>query len=294
MSFKQGTYQKTGENIKSKTTVFDSFILAYVSNLRIKHKVSAEQAFSLINQKINNNKNRKIQRFSYSISAAACIIFILNFYFTPFNSVQKFETLTGEILEIYLPDSSRVYLNEESKLTFNPQTWNKNRHVELLGEGFFEVIKGGNFEVETAKASVIVLGTSFKVQTECGNKKNRTICYTGSVKVIDKSHKKELTLQPGEAAGLHNNSIQHELVTLTEIPRWTKLCFNFENQSLVDVFNSIEKHFGVKINHPHLHNKFYTGAIKKNSLETVLDIICVSMGLEYKQLNNVITVNFKN
>ena len=91
------------------------------------------------------------------------------------------ETSFAESKEVLLPDSSVVILNSVSKITYNKRTWDRNRHLELVGEAFFKVKKGSKFDVKTSAGTVSVLGTQFNVKQR--KEFFEVVCYEGLVNV---------------------------------------------------------------------------------------------------------------
>lgn len=69
---------------------------------------------------------------------------------------------------IYLPDSSRVWLNVGSTLIYSEEFGEQSREVRLSGEGYFMVRSDATkpFMVQTALASATVLGTSFNLRED--------------------------------------------------------------------------------------------------------------------------------
>ena len=68
-----------------------------------------------------------------------------------------------EVKHIYLPDSSSVWLNANSSLSYSPDFGQKLREVVLEGEGYFEVTPdtGKKFIVRGKEVRAVVLGTAF-------------------------------------------------------------------------------------------------------------------------------------
>lgn len=64
---------------------------------------------------------------------------------------------------LILPDSTLVWLNAGSKISYSQGFGVKDRHLQLNGEGYFEVRKDVKlpFDVKTRKLNVTVLGTKF-------------------------------------------------------------------------------------------------------------------------------------
>ncbi|TSA29009.1 MAG: DUF4974 domain-containing protein [Bacteroidetes bacterium] len=77
---------------------------------------------------------------------------------------------TEEVVRDTLPDGTAVTLNQNSSLTFPENFEPDKRKVTLLGEAFFEVVPNpaSPFVVQTGRAGIQVLGTSFDVKAYPG------------------------------------------------------------------------------------------------------------------------------
>jgi transmembrane sensor len=77
-------------------------------------------------------------------------------------------TSGNEVATIFLPDSTKVWLNVNSKLSY-PRDYGKvSRVTKLAGEGYFMVTRNEKipFAVNMKKATVNVLGTTFNVKED--------------------------------------------------------------------------------------------------------------------------------
>lgn len=72
-----------------------------------------------------------------------------------------------EVRHVYLPDSSSVWLNANSRLSYSSNFGQKLREVALEGEGYFEVTPDATkkFIVQGKEGRAIVLGTAFDMIT---------------------------------------------------------------------------------------------------------------------------------
>ena len=90
---------------------------------------------------------------------------------------------------IQLPDSTIVYLNVESTLSYDSQNFNTDkRRVTLVGEAFFEVKKDPEkpFQVDGGELLTTVRGTSFDVKAYPEVKENVVSVRDGIVEVAEK------------------------------------------------------------------------------------------------------------
>jgi len=193
----------------------------------------------------------------------------------------------GEHEHILFPDSSFVILNADSRLSYLPGKWDRLREVSLEGEAYFEVIKGKTFRVSTQQADVIVLGTSFNINTRSAH--NTTICYTGKVKVVDHDRKWNRILTAGVGIRMHDDEWKlFRLEQKTSSPEWIHGKITFQSVNFVEVMNEIERQFDqqivLSVDSQTLGT--YTGYFFNDDLNEALRMVCEPMGLDYVVKND--------
>jgi len=112
---------------------------------------------------------------------------------------------TGDSAKVFLlPDSSKVYLNKNSKLTYPEKFTGKERASSLSGEGFFEVVHNGKpFIVECKGTRTKVLGTSFNIKGYETDEKLTVSVVTGTVELSNKTND-HLLLTANERGTVNN------------------------------------------------------------------------------------------
>lgn len=150
----------------------------------------------------------KIRILRWARMAAASVALLIvggiaAYYFMSLQPEQYYVSMTpmGSKSCIDLPDGTKVWLNAGSKLKYSTRFGDKNRRVELQGEGYFEVTKHDNktFTVCTEGYDVVVRGTKFDVRAYHDEPTVSTTLFEGKVD-ISQNDELELTLQPGETA----------------------------------------------------------------------------------------------
>jgi transmembrane sensor len=133
-------------------------------------EIDSAQLLSDIKSKIENDQpqGKLVSFFNQPLlKVAASISLILVSYFI-FRSVTNGNILIEsgqEVLTLYLPDSSKVWLNMNSRITY-PKKFT-TREVELSGEAFLSVRKNkGAFTVTTDNTITTVVGTAFNLQEQ--------------------------------------------------------------------------------------------------------------------------------
>jgi ferric-dicitrate binding protein FerR (iron transport regulator) len=214
-----------------------------------------------------------------SILVILALVGILRFY-----SI-TIETIAGQHLVAELPDHSKVHLNAQSSITWNPYWWKVNRMAQLKGEGFFEVEKGRKFTVKSAKGSTQVVGTSFNIFAR--DEVYKVTCITGSVSVKS-TLGYETILTPGSKAEIQANGKIKVLTGIETFPEisWKKNIFLFTASPVLKVFSEIERQYGVNIQTNISDDSLYTGNFTKDqNVEEILEYICPAMGLKYSRIS---------
>lgn len=121
----------------------------------------------------------------------------------PSNEIQKHITRGGQQKKVQLPDGSRVYMKENSRLSYT-MGWDEaqKRKVKLDGEAYFEVreqLYQGNkikFMVKTTDVSVEVVGTEFVVNNR--SSRTKVALNSGKIRLSVPEVNKALQMSPGD------------------------------------------------------------------------------------------------
>lgn len=188
----------------------------------------------------------------------------------------------GQHFEISLPDNSMVSLNAQSTISYKPLLWKFARAVKLEGEACFDVMKGKQFEIISAKGKTIVLGTTFNIYSR--NSDYQVTCISGMVKVLEIMGTREVILNPGQQAAINADGaleVQSDINTELTLS-WLNNKFSFTSVSLMKVFEEISRQYGVTIIVPPGLEYTYTGTFVRDSLiENVLNLVCRPFDLNF-------------
>jgi ferric-dicitrate binding protein FerR (iron transport regulator) len=189
----------------------------------------------------------------------------------------------------FLPDSSRVTLNQFSSLTYQPGFEEQERKVTLRGEGFFEVKRNERkpFVVITGNARTQVLGTSFTVRSDEQAGTTEVEVVTGKVAfstLKPNGKAKRVILTPGFKAVA--GRVDAPVKTRIEDPNfraWQTDRLEFNNTPLEQVVASLQEYFGVtiKVENKKLLGCRFTGSFEQPKLKDVLEVLAVSMQVRY-------------
>ena len=163
-----------------------------------------EVRFQQIMQKIPQKPVRKIAWYYLaSVAAVALVIAGISMLWQDKESPSPMLTLqtgNGELKELLLPDSSRIFLNARSAIRYPASFSGKTRTVQLLqGQAYFDVTKQETpFIIESREGMrTIVLGTTFTVMADSVAGYLQVAVKTGKVRVERQQHP-IATLLPGD------------------------------------------------------------------------------------------------
>ncbi len=240
-------------------------------------------------------KKPKFKIWRYA-AAAAVLVFALigtGIYFNRDSVTQNaivatnvIENTTSKIKTVFLPDSSRVELSPNSKLTY-ANNFQANRKIEIEGEGYFQVQKDKKhpFQVFCKETTTTVLGTSFTVKGNSENSVSVSL-FEGSVEMSVKNQDKKWILVPGETFTYANNTAE-----VTEFSRFV----DFDNEKLTAVSTYIQENYGYKVIIPaEYSNQRITVRInKKEDLKIIVQLISEMYNLNFEINDELKEVTFQ-
>jgi ferric-dicitrate binding protein FerR (iron transport regulator) len=160
------------------------------------------------------------------------------------------QTIAGEKTTIDLPDGSKIWLNQNSKVKYE-KLFDK-RIVYLEGEAFFEVQKknGKPFEVIAGDSKTTVLGTAFNVRAYPKENKVELAVEEGKVAfAAEETPNDNALLVAGEYATYTKSSqeIEKEEMTKLNAAAWKKGTLRFKNTQMDEVIESLERYYDIEI-----------------------------------------------
>lgn len=255
---------------------------------------------------------RRKMFWASGIAAAALIVWFVAFYVPEKNVASQsvaqntVSTKRGSKSKIQLPDGTQVWLNADSKITYNEKFQGTLREVQLTGEAFFDVTRDETrpFVIHTNAIDIKVLGTAFNVRSYDDEKNTETSLIHGSVEITLRDNPdKKIVLKPNEKLIVHNKDMQlvapkpegvkkeprFPLLTLGKInyekkdssvieTLWVKNKLAFDGEAFEDVALKIERWFDVKviIRDEKLKKETFSGVFDDESLQVVMEALQIT------------------
>ena len=198
------------------------------------------------------------------------------------------EVPAGQSAQVTLPDSTNVYLNSGTKISYPSRFAQGKRTVRLEGEAFFDVSNNPAlpFIVKTDKLDLRVLGTTFNVKAYEDLKMNVTLV-EGSLGINSKRGKELVRLEPGENASYSEKEkkISIKKVDTQLYTSWRKGIVTFRNVALCEIVGEIERWYNVDIEifSEELKNQSYSGTLLKSKpIDQVLEALSLTASFTYE------------
>jgi len=247
------------------------------------NKEEGEEKFAQIEKNIKRKRIWSIGKNVARYAAAITITFIISWFsFHTRESVpelvasqQELYVPAGQRARITLPDGSIAWLNAGSTLLY-PSYFDKERKVELIGEGFFEVAKDMErpFIVSTGEVEVKALGTQFNVYNyPKANYLSATLTEGSILVYLNGKEKSGQILEPFQRLILENGKFRLEKDIDMDELLWKEGIYSFKKQRMSDIIAKLELYFDVEIivNNPRILNYEYTGKFRQR--DGVLEIL---------------------
>jgi transmembrane sensor len=271
--------------VKKNNKLFSRYADQLISHYQLQVRSDKEKVLDAVLKKIDSREHEKIRPaynirrlMTAGISAAAVLLILITFYF--FSATVTISAGDNDIVTYRLPDASRIVLHNNSKLEFKRYFWARN--VKLKGEAYFEVENGRDFHVRISTGSVEVLGTRFFVADK--GKDLEVRCYQGRVKTF--YNKDSWILDEGTQFTAISQAVKKEEMDIkSPYPEFAKFNGSFSNVRLTQVLSQLESFFDVQIDLQQGATRIFTGTFETGSLDSALQIVCESLQMEYRYID---------
>ena len=233
---------------------------------------------------------------SFALLLAIALIFKTTLFTQP--KIISIKAPSDKAEQFVLPDKSKVWLNKGSELSFPAQFSKLSREVELKGEGFFEIVKNPDkpFIILSKGTKTQVLGTSFNLSALEDEDEVEVNVVTGKVAFYKEgTEHSKIILLPGEN-GIYNSKsdkITKEQETNYNFLAWKTGTLKFDNASLSEVFEALEKKYDYKfyVTNPTILNCRITSTFHNKNIEKVLLELEILLEIDFKIQNQKVVIS---
>lgn len=261
----------------------------------------------LLNKKTFSVKRKTVFRremWKYAAAASIILVFLSTIYFLldkpKSDKIIAYNDIfvpKGEIKRVFLPDSTLVFINSDSKFSYAKNFGEKIREVFLEGEAWFDVTHNAKmpFIVHAPENDITVLGTAFNVFAYPNENIFRTSLERGKVSVSH-NNKEAVELKVNQTYFLLKNSQQSKICETEDIQSyssWKEGKTAFKNQPFSVILRKLERSHNVVfvIQNQRVADCKYTGAFSiGDDINSILEVIKLPTAFEYEIVNDSVII----
>ena len=247
-------------------------------------------------------KHRPVVSFSWSKVAAVLVLFLgiaaLLVFYKPFSPAYlTVNNPSGKIQLVHLPDGSHVSLNANSTLRY-VKNFEKNRSLELSGEGYFEVTHDPShpFKVKAGEVETTVVGTSFNIKAYPALTNTIVSVITGRVKVTHEEKDLGLLTPTNQLAyDRFRQTSGISIIDTNSVVAWTRGKLQFEGEKFSDIAATLENWYGIKIvlSNPGIGAcRYYMSFDNTTTIDKLLSTMSLITEMQYSINKNTNTITF--
>ena len=249
------------------------------------NRINAEEDFM---RSVRVNRKRE---FLHAFSLAASILVVamsVVFLILGDRQIHEYEVVAerGQKSSVTLPDGSHVWLNSASRITYTSDFNKKNRNITLEGEAYFDVAKNKKipFVVNASEMSITAVGTEFNVRNYSDEDEVCTTLVEG--KVIASTLGCDISLTYGQEAVLNRNSGEMSFAVVSDLNHmvpWRSNEILLDGESLDNLSRILSRMYNVDVyfENDSIKTYTYTGLIRNNSLQNVLELVSNTSPVAY-------------
>ena len=205
-------------------------------------------------------------------------------------------TPRGRQFQLTLPDGSRVWLNAASSIRFPVAFTGPERKVEIIGEAYIEVKKNAArpFVVSGKGFELLVLGTSFNINSYADNGTVKATLVEGTIKLSHGTDSTGIQLRPGEQWVWSGQGATPDVIRSADISQvlaWKEKRFSF-NGNIRSIMNEVARWYDVELKYEgRIPDKELEGGFtREKELQKVLQILEVASGVHFELKGKLLTI----
>ncbi|HEY0608247.1 MAG TPA: FecR domain-containing protein [Chitinophaga sp.] len=259
---------------------------------------SKERIWQAVSPQLQLPQRRPIMRKLVAAAAAAAVLAAAwtGWQFTRPTApvLQQLSSAPGGKSRVVLPDGSIVWLNRNTQLHYEKNSFGKqHREITLSGEAFFDIAKsdGIPFIIHAGKVNIRVLGTAFNVKAYAGDSAVFTTLVRGKVAVS--FQEKTVVLRPEEKltvpvsrlpAILQQKHLEKDSSGQLPEISWLNNKLVFDNNTFGELADKMRQWYGVTFHFEsaNLQQLRFSGIIDTESIDEALKMLQLSRPFNFR------------
>lgn len=248
-----------------------------------------QDALSLVRKK-SNQKKQSFRLWNVAKYAAFVVLALLAGYLIGTRGFHEEITTTeffvpnGNRSSVVLPDGSKVWISNGTKLIYPEKFTGETRVVELEGEGFFDVThdKTRPFIVKIGQNRIKVLGTKFAVVAYPDDQSIKAELISGKIRFDLKDnnqtgrfHSYLMTPSQSLVFDKFSGKITESKVTDSFYDYWQNGVYQFKEETFEELAKKIERIYNVEVTFEEemLKKRLFSGSLNINdNIYTLMEV----------------------
>ncbi len=211
----------------------------------------------------------------------------------------------GNRSSVTLPDGTKAWINNGTKITYPEKFSEKERIIELEGEGFFDVVhdKAHPFIVKVGENRVKVLGTKFALIAYPEDKFIKAELISGRIELDVKGDNqsnefKSYFIEPSQGLVLEKSSgkVSESKISDSFYDYWQNGVYQFKDESFEELAKKIERIYNVEVtfNDQSLKKRLFSGTLSvSDNIFSLMEVFKSATGepFTYTHQGNHIYIN---
>lgn len=266
------------------------FIFDTTREISTRKGINTTKNWKQLSWRIKLDRNRrKIGHFIRSSAAILLIPVLFGSYFL-FDRLQKWNNLSVEQIElttafglvskVTLPDSSEVWMNSGSTISYPKQFSGWRRTVKISGEAYFKVSSDrlNRFDVITPNGIMVsAYGTEFNVSAYEDDDQIEATLVEGNIEITKGEDTDAYILQPGHQFTYDKTNDQMEITRSNVLVKtaWKDGKMVFRRANMTEIVQKLSRHFNVniKLQDTELYDYEYSATFTTETLNEILFLL---------------------
>lgn len=229
--------------------------------------------------------------FFFLISCAGVLAYLSKSNDQPVASNENFTTVTtnlGQNSKVILPDSTVIWLNSGTTLSYNTNFAVSSRKINLKGQAFFEVAKNEHIPLTVTcnNLEVKVLGTKFDVSAYPEDENINVVLESGSIELLKSKDQSVIQkLVPGEKAEFdkQDQELSVNKVDIYNYTSWKDGVLIFKDEPMSTVFEKLERWYNIdiEVKNKKVNQLIFNATLVNESVEEIFDLIKFTCAINY-------------
>ncbi len=266
------------------------FIFETTREINIRKDINTSKNWRKLSWRIRLHKGRK--KIGYFIRTSAAILLIPALFASYFlydrlekwntQYVEQIELTTayGLVSKVTLPDSSEVWMNSGSTISYPKQFAGWRRTVHISGEAYFKVSSDrlNRFDVITPNGILVsAYGTEFNVSAYEDDNEIHATLVKGNIEINKTEESEAFILDPGQEFRYNKTNDQIEIAQTNILVKtaWKDGKMVFRRANMTEITQRLSRHFNVNIElkDAELYDYEYSATFTTETLDEIIFLL---------------------